>query len=242
MKNALITGATGGIGEAISRKLAEEGYHIALLYGHNHEKAKLLQEELCQITRVKIYPMDFNDQDDIKEKLEEVMKDFTHFDCLIHGAGKSYRTLFHEMEDIQFEELIQVNLKPLYYLTKAVLPGMLKREKGSIIGISSIWGSNAAAMEVAYAMTKGAMEQYIRSLAAEVAYMKIAVNGIAPGGVDTPILNNLSAKEKAEFIQDIPFQRLAKPEEIADLVLYLLTKGTYITGQIITMDGGFSLS
>ncbi len=242
MKNALITGATGGIGEAISRKLAEEGYHLALLYGHNHEKAKLLEEELSLITRVKIYHIDFKDYSHIQEKLGEVLLDFNHFECLIHGAGKSYRNFFHEMEDAQFEDLIQVNLKPLYYITKALLPGMLEREKGSIIGISSIWGANAAAMEVAYAMTKGAMEQYIKSLAAEVAFMKVAVNGIAPGGVDTSILNNLNPEEKEDFIKDIPFQRLAKPEEIADLVLYLLTKGTYITGQIITMDGGFTLN
>ncbi len=242
MKNAIITGATGGIGEAISRKLAEEGYHLALLYGHNHEKAKILESELSKITRVKMYPIDFKDHLHIQEKMEVILQDFTYFDCLIHGAGKSYRNIFHEMKDMDFEDLLDVNLKPLYYVTKAVLPGMLKREKGSIIGISSIWGANPAAMEVAYAMTKGAMEQYIKSLAAEVSYMKIAVNGIAPGGVDTAMLNNFSTEEKESFIQDIPFQRLAKPEEIADLVFYLLTKGTYITGQIITMDGGFTLN
>lgn len=241
MKNALITGATGGIGEAIARKLANEGYHLALIYGHNHEKANAMQEELSKVTRVQVYSLDFKDHIHIQEKMRGIIGDFKSFDCLIHGAGKSYRNLFHEMDDLQFEDLIQVNLKPLYYITKAVLPNMLERQKGSIIGISSIWGAHAAAMEVAYAMTKGAMEQYIKSLAAEVAFMKISVNGIAPGGVDTSLLNNLSPQEKEDFIGDIPFQRLAQPEEIADLVYYLMTKGTYITGQIITMDGGFTL-
>lgn len=242
MLSAIITGATGGIGEAIAWKLAEQGYQLALLYGHNHEKAKAMEKELSKITRVKIYHIDFMDHIHILEKMEQVLRDFPALDCLIHGAGKSYRNLFHEMEDNEFENLIEVNLKPLYYVTKAVLPIMLKRGKGSIIGISSIWGANAAAMEVAYAMTKGAMEQYIKSLAAELSYMKIAVNGIAPGGVDTTILNNLTKEEKEEFLTSIPFQRLAQPEEIADLVLYLLTKGTYITGQIITIDGGFTLN
>ncbi len=242
MLSAIITGATGGIGEAIAKKLAEEGYQLALLYGNNHEKAKEMEKELSKITRVKIYAIDFKDHLHIQEKMNQVLLDFKAFDCVIHGAGKSYRNLFHEMDDFQFEDLIEVNLKPLYYVTKAILPSMLERGKGNIIGISSIWGANAAAMEVAYAMTKGAMEQYIKSLAAELSYMKISVNGIAPGGVDTSILNNLSAKEKEEFINDIPFQRLATPEEIADLVIFLITKGTYITGQIITMDGGFTLN
>lgn len=242
MLTALITGATGGIGEAIAKKLAEHGYHLALLYGHNHEKAKEMESELSKITRVKIYAIDFKDHLHIQEKMDQVLLDFKGFDCVIHGAGKSYRNLFHEMEDVQFEDLIEVNLKPLYYVTKAILPTMLAKQRGNIIGLSSIWGANAAAMEVAYAMTKGAMEQYIKSLAAELSYMKISVNGIAPGGVDTSILSNLSPKEKEEFIHDIPFQRLAKPEEIADLVIFLITKGTYITGQIITMDGGFTLN
>lgn len=241
MKNAIITGATGGIGSAIARKLAENGYQLALIYGSNHEGAETLSRELSALTRVKLYDMDFSSPDGYDGQLNDIMKDFGSFDVLIHGAGISYRNLFHEMPEKQFEELMNINVKPLYYISRKIIPSMIENGKGSILGISSIWGSHPASMEVAYAMSKGAMEQFTKSLASELSHMNIRVNAIAPGGVDTNLLSNLSLEEKRDFIDDIPFKRLARPEEIADLILFLLEKGTYITGQVLTMDGGFTL-
>jgi len=241
MKNAIITGATGGIGSAIARKLAENGYQLALIYGSNHEGAETLSRELSALTRVKLYDMDFTSPDGYDGQLNDIMKDFGNFDVLIHGAGISYRNLFHEMPEKQFEELMNINVKPLYYISRKIIPSMIENGKGSILGISSIWGSHPASMEVAYAMSKGAMEQFTKSLASELSHMNIRVNAIAPGGVDTNLLSNLSFEEKRDFIEDIPFKRLARPEEIADLILFLLEKGTYITGQVLTMDGGFTL-
>ena len=241
MKNAIITGATGGIGMAIARKLAEAGYSLALIYGNNHVLAESLVEELEEITRVKAYRMDFSTSDGYGSTLDEVMKDFASFEVLVHGAGVSYRNLFHEMQDTEFEDLMNINLKPLYYISKRIIPSMIEKGHGSILGISSIWGSHPASMEVAYAMTKGAMEQFTRSLASELSQMNIRVNAIAPGGVDTKLLSNLSFDEREAFIKDIPFKRLARPDEIADLVCFLLDKGSYITGQVLTMDGGFTL-
>lgn len=241
MKNALITGATGGIGRAAARKLAENGYQLALIYGSNHKGAEALAEELSAITRVKTYGMDFADPGSYDHRLSEILKDFGSFEVLIHGAGISHRNLFHEMSEQQFEDLLNINVKPLYYITRKIIPAMIENGKGSILSISSIWGSHAASMEVAYAMTKGALEQFTKSLASELSHMNIRVNAIAPGGVDTNLLSNLSVEEKSDFIADIPFKRLAQPEEIADLILFLLEKGSYITGQVITMDGGFTL-
>lgn len=241
MKNALITGATGGIGMEAAKKLAENGYQLALVYGRNHEKAEALSQELSALTRVKIYDMDFSCPLGYEEQLNRMMNDFGHFEVLIHGAGISYRNLFHEMPEQQFEELLSINVKPLYYISRKIIPSMIEQGRGSILSISSIWGSHPAAMEVAYAMTKGALEQFTRSLASELSHMNIRVNAIAPGGVDTDLLSNLSTEELRDFIEDIPFKRLAKPEEIADLILFLLEKGSYITGQVLTMDGGFTL-
>lgn len=241
MKNALITGATGGIGEAIARKLGEMGYSLALFYGRNHEKAQALAAELSEITEVKTYAMDFRHPDKAHVAMGQALDDFGSFQLLVHGAGISVRGFFHELEDPDFEELLDINLRPLYYLTRKVIPDMIDRQEGQIISISSIWGSRAAAMEVGYAMTKGALEQFTRGLAAELSHMGIRVNAIAPGGVDTDILANLSEEEKQQFLEDIPFRRLCRPEEIADLVEFLLTKGTYITGQVITIDGGYTL-
>jgi len=241
MKNAIITGATGGIGMALSRKLAHMGYDLALIYGRNHDAAHELSRELMELTRVRTYPLDFSDAREYESVLQQIMKDFGSFDVLIHGAGVSYRNLFHEMNEDHFENLMNVNVKPLYYITRRIIPQMIESGGGNIISISSIWGSRAASMEVAYAMTKGALEQFTRSLASELSHMNIRVNAIAPGGVDTALLSNLTSSERAEFIEDIPFKRLARPAEIADLVEFLLEKGTYITGQILTLDGGFTL-
>lgn len=241
MKNALITGATGGIGMAAARKLAEKGYHLALVYGSNTKGAEDLSAELSAITRVKIYSMDFSCPQGYEEQLDQIIKDFSHFEVLIHGAGISYRNLFHEMPEKQFEDLLNINVKPLYYISRKIIPAMIENGKGSILGISSIWGSHPASMEVAYAMTKGAMEQFTKSLASELSHMNIRVNAIAPGGVDTKLLSNLSPDEKKDFIENIPFGRLAQPDEIADLIVFLLEKGRYITGQVLTIDGGFTL-
>lgn len=240
-KNAIITGATGGIGEATARRLGSLGYSLALLYGNNHKKAEELRHELEKITYVRTYSCDFNDQADLLQAIDLAMADFRSFQVVVHGAGISYRSLFHEMEDEAFEKIMNINMKPLFYITKRVIPDMIEKRQGDIISISSIWGSRAASMEVAYAMTKGAVEQFTRSLASELAQMSIRVNAIAPGGVDTSILNVLSKEEKGAFIEDIPFKRLGTPDEIADLIEFLVLKGSYITGQVITMDGGYTL-
>lgn len=241
MKNAIITGATGGIGIEIARKLAALGYDLALVYGNNHAQAEMLVGELSEITRVEAYSIDFLNVDGYSLTLKRILKDFGSFEVLIHGAGVSYRDIFHEMTELHFEELLSINLKPLYYISKEIIPRMIEEKKGSIISISSIWGSKPASMEVAYAMTKGALEQFTRSLASELSHMNIRVNAIAPGGVDTKLLANLTDQEKHDFIEDIPFKRLAKPEEVAELAAFLIEKGTYITGQVLTMDGGFTL-
>lgn len=241
MKKAVITGATGGIGEAIARKFASLGYELILIFSKNLEKAQLLKEELSAQVPVSIYSLDFSDTKSYTTEFQHILNHHSSIDVLIHSAGISVRSLFHEMQDSEFERLFEVNVKPLFYLTKEVVPKMISKGEGSILSISSIWGSRAASMEVAYSMTKGAVEQFTRSLAAELSHMNIRVNAIAPGGVHTELLSNLTPEEMRTFTEDIPFNRLASPEEIADLAAFLVQKGTYITGQVLTIDGGFTL-
>ena len=241
MKKAVITGATGGIGEALAREFASLGYELILIYSRNLEKAQLLKEELSYQVPVSIYSLDFSDTVGYSSEFQRIHALHGAIDVLIHSAGISYRTLFHEMGAMEFEKLMDINVKPLYYLRREVIPDMITKGEGTILSISSIWGSRAASMEVAYAMTKGAVEQFTRSLAAELSHMHIRVNAIAPGGVNTSLLSSLTAEEMEAFTEDIPFKRLATPEEISDLAAFLVTKGTYITGQILTMDGGFTL-
>jgi 3-oxoacyl-[acyl-carrier protein] reductase len=240
-KTALITGASGGIGGAIARKLNDMGYGLILMYGSNDDAISALTESFAGHDNVEAIRCDFRDSRDIDSVSRRISENHKDIEVIIHAAGISRRELFHEMQPDNFEDLVSVNIKPLYYITRSLIPQMIGKGTGDIISISSIWGSRAASMEVAYAMTKGALEQFTRGLAAELSHMGIRVNAIAPGGIDTEILSNLSISEKDEFLSDIPFKRLGRPEEIADLVEFLLTKGRYMTGQVITMDGGYTL-
>ncbi|MBP1920360.1 elongation factor P 5-aminopentanone reductase [Youngiibacter multivorans] len=240
-KTALVTGASGGIGGAIAKRLSEMGYSLILMYGTNDAGITALKETLSGNPNVEVISCDFKDgakMNSVSRLLSEKHKDV---EVIIHAAGISKREIFHEMSTEDFENLISVNIKPLYYISRALIPMMIEKGTGDIISISSIWGSRAASLEVAYAMTKGALEQFTRGLAAELSHMGVRVNAIAPGGIDTEILSNLSVSEKDEFLSDIPFKRLGRPEEIADLVEFLLTKGRYMTGQVITIDGGYTL-
>lgn len=241
MKKVVITGATGGIGEAVARAFSEKGYELILIYSKNIEKAHQLKEDLGEAGPVHIYSLDFSKTAEYPAMFQRIVALHGSIDVLVHGAGISYRNLFHEMKERDFERLFDINVKPLYYMTKEVIPGMIDAGEGSIISVSSIWGSRAASMEVGYAMTKGALEQFTRSLAAELSHMNIKVNAVAPGGVNTSLLANLSREELTAFTEDIPFKRLAAPSEIAAMILFLVEKGQYITGQIITIDGGFTL-
>lgn len=240
-KTALITGASGGIGGAIARKLHGMGYSLILMYGSNDEAIKALTGSLAGSPSIEIIRCNFRDSSEIDSISRKLAERNSGIEVVVHAAGISKRELFHEMIPEDFESLMDVNIRPLYYITKALIPGMIGNGNGDIISISSIWGSRAASMEVAYAMTKGALEQFTRGLAAELSHMGVRVNAIAPGGIDTDILSNFSVSEKEEFLSDIPFKRLGRPDEIADLVEFLITKGRYMTGQVITMDGGYTL-
>ena len=240
-KTALVTGASGGIGGAIAKRLNEMGYDLILMYGSNDAGISALTESLNSPKNVESIRCDFRDSRDMDSVSRRIAANHKNIEVIIHAAGISRRELFHEMQPEDFEDLVSVNIKPLYYITRALIPDMVEKGTGDIISISSIWGSRAASMEVAYAMTKGAMEQFTRGLAAELSHMGVRVNAIAPGGIDTEILSNLSISEKDEFLSDIPFKRLGRPDEIADLVEFLLKKGRYMTGQVITLDGGYTL-
>lgn len=240
-KKALITGASGGIGGAIAKRLDEMGYSLILMYGSNDDGIRALTDSLTGRKNVEAMRCDFRNTASVDSISRTIADNHKDIEVIIHAAGISRRELFHEMSPDDFEDLVSVNIKPLYYITRSLVPGMIGKGAGDIISISSIWGSRAASMEVAYAMTKGALEQFTRGLAAELSHMGVRVNAIAPGGIDTEILANLSISERDEFLSDIPFNRLGRPDEIADLVEFLLTKGRYMTGQVITMDGGYTL-
>lgn len=235
---ALITGASHGIGRACAEKFAKEGYRLALVGAHDREALRTLEQELapadcfCSLT-------DVSDAKQTELLCRDVLKRFGRIDCLVNNAGISYVGLLTDMSIEEWDALLRTNLSSMFYLCRQVIPDMVSRKQGKIINLSSVWGNVGASCEVAYSASKGGINAFTKALAKELAPSNIQVNAVAPGAVDTRMNAFLEAEEKRMLLEEIPVGRMASPEEIAELIFSLATAGPYLTGQVITMDGGW---
>lgn len=235
---ALITGASHGIGRACAEKFAKEGYRLALVGAHDREALRTLEQELaptdcfCSLT-------DVSDAKQTELLCQDVLKRFGRIDCLVNNAGISYVGLLTDMSIEEWDALLRTNLSSMFYLCRHVIPDMVSRKQGKIINLSSVWGNVGASCEVAYSASKGGINAFTKALAKELAPSNIQVNAVAPGAVDTRMNAFLEAEEKRMLLEEIPVGRMASPEEIAELIFSLATAGPYLTGQVITMDGGW---
>lgn len=239
--NIIVTGGSRGIGEAIVRRLAKDGHAINFLYKEQIEKAhsmtRVLQAEGCNVHGIQC---DISDSARVQAVIAPMFEHWGHVDALINCAGISWNGLLQDMLDQEWQELFETNVYGTFYCTRAVLPSMIARHQGVILNMSSIWGSHPGSCEVAYSATKGAIEAFTRSLAEEVAYSGIRVNAIAPGVVHTDMVCNLGEDTLARLQEDMPMGRYATPEEIAEWVRFLISdEASYMTGQIVTVAGGF---
>ncbi|MBU8877901.1 SDR family oxidoreductase [Bacillus sp. FJAT-29790] len=236
-KFALITGASGGIGEAIAVKLAEEGYSLYLHYHQN----KMAIEKL--LVRLQSYEGEFIPiQADLSTKkgYKKVAKNIFSLDAIVHNCGISLYGLLSELEEEEAEKLINLHVTTPLLLTKQLLPKLLTKESGNIVVISSIWGQTGAACEVAYSTVKGAQIAFVKALSKELAFNGIRVNAVSPGAVQTAMLEGFSFEELEDIKNEIPMGRLAAPENIADSVSFLLSEqASYITGQVLGVNGGW---
>lgn len=236
-KTALITGATGGIGGAISVLLAKQGYDLYLL---GHTKKEQLTA-LCHHIRETYAVSCMGIQCDVSDysQVDNLFQQITDLDVLIHNAGISYLGLLQDMDPCSWHKVLDTNLSSCFYLSKKAIPIFLSKGAGRIIHISSVWGAVGASMEVAYSASKGGMNSFTKALAKELAPSRIQVNAIACGVIDTP-MNHCFSKEELEALrQEIPADRFGTSDEVARLVLQLLDAPEYLTGQIITLDGGW---
>ena len=245
MKTALVTGAIGGIGRAIVKKFLKDGYFVIgqfnkNLSGKDEFISELEKEGLSDCFFA--VQCDFTDMGAVKKMIDAICKDFKHIDVLVNNAGAGLYKLITQTTEKEWDDLFNINMKSAFVITNGVLGGMIDRKSGAIINVSSMWGQVGASMEVCYSASKGAMIAYTKALAKEVAPSGITVNCVCPGVIDTPINARFSKEEMLELKEQTPLGRIGNPEDVAELVFFLSQKGaSYITGQVVTCDGGFSL-
>ncbi|HAQ08827.1 MAG TPA: short chain dehydrogenase [Bacillus bacterium] len=236
-KFALVTGASGGLGQAISLKLAAEGYSLYLHYNNNDEGMKALLQQVRKFGGEFIpIKADLSSKTGFLVLAENIFS----LDAIVHNAGNAVHGLLGDLQEKEAEDLIQVHITSPLLLTKKLIPKLIQKKSGSIVLISSIWGQTGAACEVAYSMVKGAQISFAKALSKELAPSGVRVNAVAPGAIFTPMLNNLSHDELDSIAEEIPAGRLGTPDEVADSVEFLLSeKAAYITGQVLAVNGGW---
>ena len=240
-KVALITGSSRGIGRAVAAKLAGDGYAVCINYIERQDKAeehvKALTAAGCDAM---CFQADVADADAVDAMVKAVRERFGHISLLVNNAGIARQCLFQDISREYWKRIFDVNLNGAFNTIQAVLPNMLHEHSGCIINTSSIWGLHGASCEVAYSATKHAIVGLTRSLAQELAPSGIRVNCVAPGVIDTDMVQVLGSDTLAELTEDTPLGRLRMPEDIAALVSFLASDAaSFITGQVITSDGGF---
>ena len=239
-KTVVISGASGGIGIAISKAFYNEDYNIVLLYNKNK---KVLEDEFSlNDKRVLMLKGDLSKESDVLKIKEEVYSSFNTVDIIVNNAGVSLVKFFDETTCEEWDKVFDVNVKSAFMLTKAFLPDMINKKSGNIINISSMWGISGASMEVCYSASKAALIGMSKALAKEVGPSGINVNVVAPGVIDTKMNNHLSKEDMESLIEETPINRIGTPEDVANAVLFLCDKkASFITGEVISVDGGFIL-
>lgn len=237
-KTAVVTGASRGIGKAIAYKLAEEGYDLSLCCRSSRDSLIRISEELSSGCGVNVHCF-FGDVSD-PGFAAGLLEPFETLDVLVNNAGVSHIGLLQDMSDEEWLKLMGVNLNSAFYLSRAAIPLMLRSHCGRIINISSVWGRVGASMETAYSASKGAIDSFTRALARELAPSGIAVNALSCGFIDTEMNAHLSEEEKKDLYEQIPAGRPGTAEEAAECVSLLLKAPAYLTGQVISLDGGWT--
>ena len=175
----------------------------------------------------------------VEKAMQDMFREIPYLDVLVNNAGISYIGLLTDMTYEEWQQVLRTNLDSCFLTSRNALPGMIHRKKGKIINISSVWGNVGASMEVAYSASKGGVNSFTKALAKELGPSNIQVNAIACGVIDTDMNKCFSEEERQELIAEIPADRMGKTQEVAQLVVQLCTGNEYLTGQIITLDGGW---
>lgn len=236
MAKVLVTGGSRGIGAAIAKKFAEQGDTVYITYCKSKEAAQALEQQYG------IHPIfaDFREDLGALNAGKAIVEQIGTIDTLVNNAAISVVDVFQCVSEEDCTALYRVNLFGTVDMTRAILPTMLQQHAGNIINITSVWGQTGASCEVDYSVTKGGIIAFTKALAKEVAPSGIRVNAVSPGVIDTEMNAHLSEEDRKELAEETPLQRIGKPEEVADAVLFLASeRAAFITGQILPVNGGF---
>ncbi|MCM1056939.1 MAG: SDR family NAD(P)-dependent oxidoreductase [Firmicutes bacterium] len=236
-KTALITGASRGIGLATAECFSAAGYDLILTCKNSMESLQETAAGLREKNQIQCLAVqaDMGREEDVLRLFQSI----DSLDVLVNNAGIAYMGLLTDMTAEEWHRVLSVNLDACFYTCRAAIPLMLKRHRGKIINVSSVWGNQGASMEVAYSASKGGVNAFTKALAKELAPSGIQVNAIACGAIDTAMNDCLTFEDKAALTAEIPADRLGLPEEAAALILQTAHAPAYMTGQVITMDGGW---
>ena len=239
--SALVTGSSRGIGRAVAKELAREGWDVCVNYIEHQAEAETLAEELRAMGRRCVaIQADVADENACRAMVRQAEEALGPVELLVNNAGISYAGLFQDLSTADWDRCLAVNLTGARNMVQAVLPHMLHVKAGAIVNISSIWGLRGASCEVAYACSKAGIVALTRSLALELAPSHIRVNAVAPGCIETDMVRVLGEDTVRSLIDETPLGRLGQPEDIANAVAFLASeKASFITGQVLTVDGGF---
>ena len=235
MKTALVTGGSRGIGAAVARRLAADGYRVAVNYHFARAQAESLAEELGGIA----VQADVSDSAQVQKMVDTVLEKFCQLDILVCNAGVAWQGLLQDMRDEEWRKVLGTDLDGVFFCCRAVLPHMIGQKSGKIVTMSSMWGQVGASCEAAYSAAKAGVIGLTRALAKEVGPSGISVNCVAPGVIDTEMNQKLGPEALAELAEETPLWRLGTAADIAGCVSFLCSPAAdFVTGQVLSANGG----
>ncbi len=239
MKNIVITGSSRGIGKCLVENFAKDGHNVILNYNKSKKQAEQIKNELAeQGIKIEIFKADVSKREDVKKLIKFALKNMESVDVLINNAGIAKLQMFQDVTEDDWNEIMDTNLKSIYYTIQETIPNMIQRKEGCIINISSMWGIVGASCEAVYSASKAGMDAITKSLAKELGPSNIRVNSIAPGVINTDMNSSIDEKIKEEIKKETPLEKIGEPADIYRCAKWLI-EDKFTTGQIISVNGGY---